>query len=322
LVGLTANSGELEARGIEVDLSFAPFRNSNFKWNGRLNYSAAETIVLDAGESDQIEIYNLGNSNIDGSIVAAEGLPFPYINGTDWIRDGNGNVIVSSNGTPGPTSVFSNLGRATPKYTLGLTNNFEYKGIGLSFTADYRTGHYFLSQTKYNLTWNGHLADSGEVDRYNGWVQFPNAVTVTGGVSTPYTGLTGGAYNLQGTLNRTQNYYGLASGLGAHNLIDASAFRIREISLSYSLPVKMIEKLGLQSFKFAINARNPFILLADSNKGYADPENSSQVDTSNSNAARTAGGTLSNTSRNGLGFIGDANYPSTRTFGFTINTTF
>jgi TonB-linked SusC/RagA family outer membrane protein len=319
---MKSNSGSLEAKGLEVDLSFAPFKNTEFKWNGRFNYSTSETIVLDAGESNSIEIFDLGNSNIDGSIVATDGLPFPYINGTDWIRDNNGNVIVNASGTPTPSSRLGNLGRATPTYTLGLTNSFEYKGIGLSFTADYRTGHYFLSQTKYNLTWNGHLDDSGEVDRYNGWVQFPNAVTVVGGVSTPYNGLTGGNYNGTGVANRTQNYYGLASSLGAHNLIDATSFRIREISLSFMLPKKLLNNTGIETFKFSVNARNPFVWLASGNKGYADPENSSQIDTSNSNAARNANGTLTNSSRNGLGFIGDANYPTTRTLGFTVNMSF
>jgi len=43
---------------------------------------------------------------------------------------------------------------------------------------------------------------------------------------------------------------------------------------------------------------------------------------STSSAAKNPAGTVANTSRNGIGFIGDAQYPSTRTFGFTINTTF
>jgi hypothetical protein len=84
----------------------------------------------------------------------------------------------------------------------------------------------------------------------------------------------------------------------------------------------MLEKAGIESFKLSINARNPFIILADGNRGYADPEASNQVNGSTSSAAKTPAGTLTNTSRNGLGFIGDAQYPSTRTFGFSINTTF
>jgi hypothetical protein len=84
----------------------------------------------------------------------------------------------------------------------------------------------------------------------------------------------------------------------------------------------MLKKLGMQSLKCSVNARNAFVILAKSNKGYADPEASNQINSSTSSAAKNPAGTLTNSSRNGIGFIGDAQYPSTRTFGFSINTTF
>ena len=321
------NSGELDAKGLEIDLGFMPFNGENFKWNGRFSYSTYETIVKDAGASDKIVLYDGGNSQINGNISAVETLPFPYITGTDWARDDQGRVIVDSSGRPAAASQFKNLGKVTPDYILGLTNNFEYKGVGLSFVMDYRTGHSFLSQTKYNLTWNGHLDESAEFDRNVGFI-YPNSVIdnpATPGVVDYIPNeltLTGGFASLTGTSNRTQAYYGAASNLGANNLIDATAFKLREIAISYSIPAKVLKNSGLQSFKIGINARNAFVKLAASNKGYADPEASNQNNSSTSNAARNAAGTLTNTSRNGIGYIGDAQYPSTRTFGFSINATF
>ena len=327
LLNLKSNSGELEGKGLEIDLGFMPYNGENFKWNGRVSYSTYDTKVIDAGESTKITLYDGGNSQIAGNVSAVEGLSFPYITGTDWIRDSNGNVIVDSQGRPSPTSTFQNLAKATPDYIIGLSNNFEYKGIGLSFVLDYRTGHSFLSQTKYNLTWNGHLVESGEFDRNVGFI-YPGSVIdnpATPGVVDyiPNTNvLTGGAYSLTGASNKTISYYGAASNLGSHNLIDATALKVREIAVSYSLPKKLLNKTGLESLKIGLNARNPFIILADGNRGYADPEASNQNNSSTSTAAQQAAGTLTNTSRNGVGYIGDAQYPSTRTFGFTINTTF
>jgi len=322
-----SNSGKLEAKGLEIDLGFIPIQTENFKWTGRFSYSANDTKVIDAGESSKVILTTTGNSPINADVSAVEGLSFPYITGTDWTRDANGNVIVDAEGRPTPDAKFKNLAKVTPDYILGFTNTFEYKGFGLSFTMDYRTGHSFISQTKYNLTWNGHLVESADFDRNVGFL-FPGSViddpsTATVGDYIPNTSvLTGGFSGLTGNANRTQAFYGQASNLGSHNLIDATAFKVREISLSYSLSKKLIEKTGLESLKFSVNARNPFIILADSNRGYADPEASNQVSSSTSSAAKTPGGTLTNTSRNGLGIIGDAQYPSTRTFGFSINTTF
>ena len=326
---LKSNNGELEGKGIEIDLAVMPFNTPTFKWNTRLSYTSNDTKVISAGDTDKVVITDGGNSQINGDISAVKGLPFPYITGTDWMRDASGNVIVDAQGRPTPDATFKNLGKVTPDYILGLTNSFEYKGIGLSFTMDYRTGHSFLSQTKYNLTWNGHLVDSAEFDRNVGFLYpgsvIDNPATATVGDYIPNTSvLTGGFSSLTGAANRTQAYFNQAASVGSHNLIDATAFKVREIAVSYSFPKKVLEKAGIQTFKVSLNARNPFIILANSNKGYADPEASNQVSTSTSTAAQnpSANSTLTNTSRNGLGFIGDAQYPSTRTFGFSINTTF
>ena len=313
------NSGQLQGKGIEIDLGFMPINTPNFKWNGRVSYTANDTKVVDAGEASKVILTNAGNSAISADISAVEGLSFPYITGTNWNTDASGNVIVGSNGSPTPNATFANLGKVTPTYILGFTNSFEYKGIGLSFTMDYRTGHSFISQTKYNLTWNGHLVESADYDRTAGFL-FPGSVIADPANPGSYikntSVLTGNSYD------KTISYYGQASNLGAHNLIDATAFKVREIALSYSLPKSILSKLGIETFKLSVNARNPFIILASSNRGYADPEGSNQVNTSTSSAAKNPTGTLTNTSRNGLGWIGDANYPSTRTFGFSINTSF
>jgi len=324
LLSKKTNSGKLEGKGYEVDLGFMVFNTPSFKWNGHLGYSASDTKVVNSGESDKVVITDSGNSQINADISAVKGKSFPYITGTDWTRDPNGNVIVDATGQPTPTSTFQNLGKVTPDYVLGFTNNFVYKGIGLSFTLDYRSGGYFISQTKYNLTWNGHLVESADFDRMVGFL-YPGSVKAdpaNPGSYIPNTTLTGGFSDQAGAANRTQAFYGQASNLGAHNLIDATEFKVREIALSYSLPKKALDRTGIESLKFSVNARNPFIILADGNRGYADPEASNQVNSSTSSAAKNPTGTLTNTSRNGLGWIGDAQYPSTRTFGFTINTTF
>ena len=325
LVGKKTNSGELEGKGYEIDLGFRAFNTPSFKWNGHIGYSHADTKVIDAGESSKVVLTDAGQSQIVADISAVEGQSFPYITGTDWTRDTAGNVIVDSQGRPTPSAAFVNLGKVQPDYVLGLTNNFEYKGFGLSLTLDYRSGGYFISQTKYNLTWNGHLVESADFDRNVGFL-YPGSVIAdpaNPGSYIPNTSvLTGGFNTLTGAANRTQAYFGQASNLGSFNLIDATQFKVREISLSYSLSKKVLDRTGIESLKFSLNARNPFIILADGNRGYADSEVSSQYNNSTSSAAKNPAGTVANTSRNGIGFIGDAQYPSTRTFGFTINTTF
>ncbi len=74
----------------------------------------------------------------------------------------------------------------------------------------------------------------------------------------------------------------------------------------------MLDKTGISSLRFGVNARNLIVALGNpfkdkktyDNKGYTDPESS---------AAGTG---------NGQGYSETAQYPSTRTVGCSVNLTF
>ena len=300
---ILTNVGELQNKGFEIDLGFTPIKTNNFKWDIRTNYTTYKTKVvsLAAGATS----VNL-QSNTQVGIFAEVGEEFPLIKGTAFVRDGAGNIIVDANGVPQRTSTFQKLGKGVPDYILGLTNSFEYKGFRLTAVADLRVGASAYSFARNLLLFTGGDMDTAGFDRTQGIV-VPGSVTTTGAVNT--TPVASDASSV-GVLNYFTTTY---RAVGEANVIDAAALKIRELALSYSLPKKLIEKAGLESFRIGINARNPFIFLADGsllkanngieNRGYADPESS-------------------NTTGNAQGIINIGQYPSTRTFGFTMNLTF
>jgi hypothetical protein len=325
IINKLSNIGSLENKGFEVDLGFTPVRNENFNWSGKFSYSKYDTKITSLeGGTTSIQLYDVNDSpqsGIVGSIVAAIGESFPALYGSTWERDSQGRVILDATGLPTASATQKYLGKATPDYILNYTNTINYKGFGLSFTLDYRTGHQFFSETKYNLTWNGHLEETADFDRDLGFI-FPNSSINTGTPANPvYTNntslYTGVGYSPTGVIA----YYGRASQNGENNITDATALKVREISLSYSLPLKYTKDMGISSLKFSINARNPFVLLAKSNRGFADPEASNNYDGSNRNVSlRTTA--ASNTSPNAQGFVETGQYPSTRTLGVAINVSF
>lgn len=327
ITNFTTNLGKLRSKGVEVDLGFDPFKNKAFKWDGRISFTSYDTKVIDSGETDVITLYDLSNSpnsNISGTIVAMEGESFPYLMGSDWLRDSEGRVIIdATTGLPTADPVQKKLGKVTPDYILGFTNNFSYKGIGLSFTLDYRTGHKVFAESIYNMSWSGHLVDSAEFDRDLGFV-FPNSVVTTGtpGVYVPNSGsnevMTAAGYS---PTTGVVAYYGIYGQVGSNNIIDATALKVREIALSYTLPSRFTKSIGIQSCKLSVNARNPFIVLAKENKGYADPESNNIYNSGTQNAS-TRITSAQNTAANGAGFSQIGQYPSSRTFGFSINVGF
>jgi hypothetical protein len=172
--------------------------------------------------------------------------------------------------------------------------------------ADFRTGASTWSAAKNLLYFTGGDLDTAGLDRTQGYV-IPGSVTSTGAVNTVPT-------NNDASYAGLLNYFtSVHRQVGETSVIDAAALKIRELSLSYGLPKKLIEKTGLESFRVGVNARNPFVFLADgklikakngnANNGYGDPE-------------------ASNTTGNAQGIMNIGQYPTTRTLGFTVNLTF
>jgi TonB-linked SusC/RagA family outer membrane protein len=296
LISILDNTGDLQNKGFEFDLGLTPIKSNDFTWNMRGSYSTSKTVVkaLSAGV-DQVNL----QSNTFIGIFAQVGEQFPLIKGTAYVRDPQGHIIVNDKGIPQRTSTFEKLGTTTPDYILGFTNTFNYKGLGLTVVADYRTGHSFYSEAYRRMSIFGYAEESASQDRSVGYV-VPNSVqeTSTGVYATNTTAVNGGGYVGVGDYF-TQRY----SSTGEALILDATAFKIKEIALSYSLPSSILAKAGLESVKFGINARNPYISLSKNNKFYADPE-------------------TANTSGNAAGLANVGQYPSTRTYGFSINLTF
>jgi TonB-linked SusC/RagA family outer membrane protein len=306
---LKSNVGDLRNRGLEFDLGVTPVKtNGGFVWNLKGSYSLYNTKITKLAEG--LESAPLLSNGFVG-VFAEVGEQFPLIKGTKFIRDANGNIIVDGNGNPEQTSTYEKLGKASPDYIIGLTNSFEYKGLKLTAVADFRTGHKIYSETIGSLGFAGHLVESAGFDRTQGYV-IPGSVDSSGNPNT--LGAGGGGY--VGVLDYFSETY---TGTGETQVVDATALKIREIALSYSLPTKWIEKLGIENFKVGVNARNPFVFLGNpfkgkssySNKGYTDPE-ASFIDEPNSR----------NNYGNAMGLSDIGKYPTTKTYGFTVNVTF
>lgn len=320
-----SNVGGLKTTGLEIDLGFVPIKSKDFTWEARASYSTNKTIVTALNNTNQLNLFTANStggyggftvSNIAAGVFAEVGEEFPLIKGTSLVRDGNGNVIIGADGMPTVDPNFKTLGKVTPDYILGFTNTFQYKGLKLVAVLDYRTGHKVISETKYNLTWNGHIEESAAFDRDNGFI-YPNSVIQTSpGVYTQNTTVYSAAgYGGNGVIN----YYGLLANTGENNVIDATALKVRELALSYELPSSLIKKTGFSAIRVGVNARNPFIVLAKENKGYTDPEADNTYNSGVTNSALRASG---NTSLNGQGYSGTGQYPSTKTIGFSLNVTF
>ena len=309
---LLTNVGDLTNKGYELDLEIVPLKSKDFEWRLSGSYSTykSEVTALEGGV-DRINMLAYGTPNV--GIYAKVGEQFPLIMGSAYQRDPQGRIIVGADGTPLVNSELQVLGKVNPDYILGFNTSIRYKGINLSGTADYRTGNSFVAMAKRELAFVGALEESADFDRSKGYI-VPNSVQLVGGQYVANSTPVGGA----DYTNVNAFFTGPYRSVGENMVVDGSAFRIREIALSYTLPKSILQSTFVNSVTFGVYARNPFVWYAKSNRNFADPESSSNggpIDRTPGQALGTGG-----PNANGIAFAGQ--YPTTRTFGFSFNATF
>lgn len=298
------NIAKMQSKGAEINLNIVPIRTSDFRWELNTGYSYNESIVKEVlpGVTDEVALQTGAN----WGIYAQKGSVFPLIKVTKMQRDDQGRIIINpANGNPLVTSTMENAGSAVPKSIYNFSTNLSYKGFKIGAVADYRYGSKFIADVKSGLAFNGSLYDSGEVDREKGGYIMPNSVIPDGnGGYTPNTTIKTGGNNYTQVISYFSSFY---STVGENLLTDGKAFKIREISLSYSLPKDVITSLGLQEITMGVHARNPFQKFADDNLNYADPESSFYSSGSTPNAR---------------GVSNRGQLPSTKVYGFSLNLKF
>lgn len=288
----TINVGETRSTGLELDLGITPIKTKNFSWDFKFNYSAPKTTVTKISENSK-EV-PVGQFVGTVGIKAIEGQQFPTIVGVGYQRDENGNVVIDAATGDPLKQANKNLGKTTPDYILGLSTNVKYKNLKLSAVFDYRTGHVFYSGTKDDLIQNGSDIVTAENGR-DPFI-FPNSVIETSpGVFSPNTSV---------TTSGDQNYFtGIYREIDENFVLDATAFKCREIALSYDFNKKALSKTFIDALSIGFNVRNAFMVLPKQNRNYSDPE-------------------FSFTTGNNVGLSTSAQGPSTRTYGFNVNISF
>ncbi|MXV37455.1 SusC/RagA family TonB-linked outer membrane protein [Flavobacteriaceae bacterium Ap0902] len=298
------NVGELETTGYELDLGFTPIlsEDKNIRWDLTANISQYKIMINKLSTDTEGEQVALRTPYSWVGIYAQVGEEYPLIKGSAYERDEWGRIIVDANGTPNKIND-QILGKALPEYIIGLNSSLKIHGFKISATMDYRGGsdYKFYSDVKRNLAWTGQLIESAE--NRSGFIMPNSSFDYNGdGVIQEDEGnsnvVTGSSY--PAFLNYYSNDY---AQTGENLVIDASAFKLREVAVSYTLGESILKGTGISELTLGVNARNPLTILSSQNRGYNDPE-------------------TSETSGNASGLAFTNRYPTQSYYGGSINIKF
>lgn len=304
------NFGKVRNRGVELMLNVIPVQTRNFTWELGFNFAMNRNKVLSMPESlegGKVNIYSFSAGDQAVYMYAEEGkaLGTYYTYLPQYVTDENspyyGSPIVDAHGQPVLSDEIQDTGfNMNHKWTGGLTTSLSAFGVTLSAAFDIRYGGKMFSRTKDLMQFTGN----GVVTEYNERRPFiiPNSVVDNGDGS--YSANTTPIYLSDGSYQNYFDTYGWGNG-GLKYMINRSYCKLRNISLSWSLPSKWLKSMYLQEVTLTAYCNNAFIWTAKDNR-YVDPE--STTVTSYGDLAYGFGELYTN--------------PSSRTFGLNLKVNF
>jgi hypothetical protein len=290
-----SNVGEIQNEGFEADFGIDLVRSENFSWNSRVNFYADNPVVT---EQDEDQIFYAGSlaeggGLFRGSNVAQKGKSLGSIVGTAIQRDDNGNFLVNAAGNYQVAEQDADgfapiIGDAVADYTMNFINTLRYKSLSLNFQINHTAGGDMLSSTVATLLGRGLIVETA--DRLGTYI-------------LPGVKADGSVNNTQ-INNSTYYFSNLLFGPTETRIYDASVIRLQEVSLTYALPTKFLEKTPFGQLTFTVQGFNLWYDAYNMPDGANFDPNVQGVGVGNGQ---------------GFDFI---NGPSARRYGFTVKASF
>ena len=227
------NLGEVSNSGIELALNATPVQMPNFSWDTRLNFSTNHNELVRFGYDRSSIPFGIYKSGIQQH---AEGYPLAGYWAQPPVYGADGRPQLTGTGAVMIDTV-RYIGPSTPTREAGFSNTFTlFKNFRLYALADYMGGHYLFNVKE--------------------WVR-SNRFQNTEILSDP-------------NLDPLRRAVLTAAGVTEQWVQPADFIKLRDLSLSYSLPGSLTDRMGIGEARLTLAGHNLAILWT--RYGGIDPE--------------------------------------------------
>ena len=238
------NIGLIEGTGWEIDLGLDWLRGENFNWNTAINYTTQQSIVKDLGQDTDQIVYS-GFSNLGNAAIP--GLPLTSMIGGSVRRNDAGQPLIDASGsyqgnydTNYKTNKYALIGDSNPDFYANVSNTITYGNFSLNFLVNASIGGDMYSSFIMTLLGRGQTTDT--VDRELPYI-LPGVLA------------DGSANPIQ--IDNATTYFGnLIVGPAELRVWDASVIRLSEVSLTYDVPSKWLERTPFGAASIAAQGFN------------------------------------------------------------------
>ena len=278
------NVGEVANEGWDISVSATPVLTKNFRWDLTANYGIYRNKVVKLADGvPYLEISNIGGGG--AKIQAVEGRPMGDIYVQVPQMNENGEYLVSDKGLYMNQTELQRVGNINPDGVGGLFSSFSYKNIFLDFSIDFRIGGDVINEMYQYSTASGLTPESLQFrDTEHGGLSYyypgnnnasgvpvqvdpslgagPNGETVYhDGVILPGVVASTGEKNtriIPAGYYYNQTYTQPEQLTYRHSVFDNSYVKLRELTIGYQFPEKLISKLGMTRLSVSVFGRNLF----------------------------------------------------------------
>lgn len=283
------NAGNVKNWGYELFVKGAVIDNGRYRWE--LSATAALQNSKVKKLYPGITSKTIGSVGSSVVVTAREGEPYGNLEMYDYLKDGSGNRVVDASGyyvlDKSKMKVFGNI---TDHIFGGLMSDFYFKGFNFHVGVDYKFGGNLFSYSNYYLLGMGitketlkyrdeahgglayYVDGSGNKVAWQGNQAAPaesaDGLVYHDGVITPGVVRTGGTdaapvYAPNTKILSAAEYYSsyihdMSQDFQPDNLYKNDYVKLREISISYVIPKKIVSIAGIQKLTVSLNARNLF----------------------------------------------------------------
>ena len=289
------NAGNIQNKGMELVVNATPVKTNKITWDIAFNLGMNRNKIVELHKD--IKKALLGFELIAIPIVE-EGKSFGDLVARCWKKNALGQYVVTDDGMPVATDALEldsleSVGNFYPKATLGLTNTIHYNRLSLRVLIDGRIGGVMVSRTESEQAYWGNAEVTA---------RFRKEGLLLGGVNEA-------GENVDAII-KPEQFWPYIRYVGEFFAYDATNFRVRELALSYQVPVPAT--FFIKQVRISAIARNLFFLYRGSSllaiPGIGKRKMSFDPDMAlyNNNAQGREEFTM----------------PSTRTLGFNVQMTF
>lgn len=254
---LSRNAAKVNGKGIDLALNGVIVQKGDFRYDAKLTYSYNTNEVISSpyemspyfyssggGSGRMLEGYNMNNFWAYRWAGLDE-------NGDSQIYNADGNIVKSTESVTNDDLVY--VGTLTPKYFGGFFNTFSYKGLSLYVGITYKLGYIFQKPTISQQAGGRNTYYEINEDMANRWREAGDEATT----NVPRIGT-------------DANSFVRYRGADIH-IQKGDHIRLREVSLTYNIPAKWLNKLLINSGSIGFSANNLGLIWKKNNAGI-DPD--------------------------------------------------